>query len=126
MVMDIWEKQNIETKESEEARLEVYSRDDRLGSGWCMSLYVKNVEVMRFDLFEPAHEHWNIEALNAPRMFYPQLSWQDRINLATNNLVSHYEVASALCREEHVRGYEIENLKEMSDWAKEVLLSKDA
>src|SRR5437867_2219692 len=57
----------------EGVRLEAYWRDDRAGRGPCASLYVRDVEVLRFDCFggDQGHCHVNIEQNRGMRWYYP-------------------------------------------------------
>jgi hypothetical protein len=52
--------------------LEVYWRDDRAGRGPCASLYVRDVELIRFDCFpgDQGHCHVNFEQNRAQRWYY--------------------------------------------------------
>ena len=53
--------------------VEVYWRDDAAGRGPCASLYVRDVEVMRFDCFEgdQGHCHVNFVQNKGLRWYYP-------------------------------------------------------
>ena len=85
MVMSTWERYDLQLRKIDGGRIEVYRRDDRLGRGVCMSLYANDVEIMRFDLFDPAHEHWAIG--DGDRTYYPKSI--DRFVLALWHL-RHY------------------------------------
>lgn len=53
--------------------VEVYWRDDAAGRGPCASLYVRDVEVMRFDCFDgdQGHCHVNFQQNRGHRWYYP-------------------------------------------------------
>jgi hypothetical protein len=52
--------------------VEVYWRDDAAGRGPCASLYVRDVEVMRFDCFagDQGHCHVNFQQNRGQRWYY--------------------------------------------------------
>lgn len=84
--MGNWPRHNVETFPVEgDWSIAVYERDDRLGKGVCMSVHHGDAEIMRFDLFDPAHEHWAV--LDSPRMYYPKrMTRRQYIEIAVNNL----------------------------------------
>jgi hypothetical protein len=74
-------------------RIEIYWRSDDLGDGPCMSIYVGGREIVRFDLFDPAHKHLRRQPYQ-PRIYYPEgLSRIEYIRLALADLVKLYPQA---------------------------------
>src|SRR5690606_35155763 len=92
MAMKAWPRYDLQTRTVAGGRIDVYRRDDRLGTGPCMSLYAGTVEIMRFDLFDPAHEHWAVG--KKTRMYYPE--GLDRFTLAGFHLRHHSRFVAAL------------------------------
>lgn len=122
MAMLAWPRHAVRTRSFPGCTLHVYRRDDQLVHGPCMSLYVGEVEVMRFD-FPPgaAHEHWS-GIPGKPRLYYPR-SWSQHraVELGVWNLVHH---AKAACRLAAVDMPDRAVLVEAAEWAREELIGE--
>lgn len=114
MVMSTWTRYDLQSRQIEGGRIEVYRRNDRLGRGACMSLYANDSEIMRFDLFDPAHEHWAIGG--GDRMYYPKAV--DRFALAIWHLRHYGRPCSALVQKGLVTVTDMD-----AQWAKDALES---
>jgi hypothetical protein len=84
--MKDWPRYELRRRTIRHLRFEVYDRDDELGHGRCLSVYVRSREVLRFDLFAPAHMHVRKER-DSPRHFYPAgLAFAELVDLALDDL----------------------------------------
>jgi len=84
--------------------VEVCRRDDRFGRGVCMSLHCGEVEVMRFDLFEPAHLHFAVEQGDAPRIIFPPGPIEQHVARALWDLRHNATAAIVMCSDARVLG----------------------
>lgn len=68
--------------------VEVYWRDDAAGRGPCASLYVRDVEVMRFDCFDgdQGHCHVNFQQNRGLRWYYPPGPVRQHIEQSSHDL----------------------------------------
>ena len=112
MTMLTWKRHDLQTRQIEGGRIEVYRRKDQLGRGMCMSLFAGSSEIMRFDLFDPAHEHWAVG--KGHRHLYPK--GLDRFVLAIWHL-RHY---GPLCSKLVNKGLVVVSDTD-AQWAKEAL-----
>jgi hypothetical protein len=125
MPMDSWPRMAEQRFDLTCGFVTCYRRDDRLVSGPCMSLYVGDVEVMRFDLpTRPAgkcHEHW-YGLPGRPRLYYPA-KWrhQQCAELALWNLVHS---AAAACALVGVATVDRAELRAAAEWAERLLIGE--
>lgn len=112
MAIMTWTRHDLQTRKIEGGRIEVYRRADRLGRGVCMSLYANDAEIMRFDLFDPAHEHWAIG--KGDRKYYPE--GLDRFALAIWHLRHYGRLCSSLAQKGLITLTDMD-----AHWAKEAL-----
>jgi hypothetical protein len=84
---------NVSTLNFPNARIEVYTRDDRLGRGVCFSLHTTK-ELMRFDLFNPFHEHWAVK--KAERKYYNVDTFNEAVELALISLIHNHSLVASL------------------------------
>lgn len=89
MVMGRHQRRRLRRLQFGGCRLEIYDRDDQLGKGRCVSLYVKRAEVLRFDFF-PGREHYHRRRERGqPRHYFPSgLAFHDYVELACTELVA--------------------------------------
>jgi hypothetical protein len=68
--------------------VEVYWRDDAAGRGPCASLYVRDVEIMRFDCFpgDQGHCHVNFQQNRGQRWYYPPGTVREHIEQSAFDL----------------------------------------
>ena len=94
--MDNWKRLDVVNFDTSNGYISIYDRNDRLVQGSCMSFYVEDFELMRFDLQKGvAHCHWNINS--APRLYYPR-DWDIDllVHLACSQLVEHAAVVGKI------------------------------
>lgn len=99
-------------------RVEVYRRDDRLQQGVCMSIYVGDRELMRWDL-QPGTAHVHHAIRSAPRLYYPRhWPFEQLVELAVDQLAQH---PRAVARMASIRRPDAEELAAAARWAAQQL-----
>lgn len=87
-MMHRWRRYRCRRRQTADARvsLVIYERSDELGQGPAMSVYRHGTEVLRFDLFAPAHVHRMGEPTQ-PRHYYETNDVADNVEHAIRELI---------------------------------------
>lgn len=103
--MDPWPRYEAERFRVGAFYFEAYRRDDRLGVGPCLSVHrnTDDLEVWRFDLFDPPHMHFNQKDGDCPRIFFPAGPLAQQIDRACWEIENNQLAAFASCRDQSLR-----------------------
>ena len=127
MVMNPWPRYEAQRFPiQEEAYVEVYFRNDRLGRAPCASLYVHGVELVRYDCFpdDEAHMHIDCAYVNGKRIYYPPGKIADHIERTIWELRKNTKFATLCSADERIRELTLdpESLEAVSQKVEEELL----
>jgi hypothetical protein len=106
--------------------VETYWRDDPAGRGPCASLYLGDIELLRFDCFDgdQGHCHVNMSQTGGQRWYYPPGTVRQHIDRTAFEISRNVPFALRTNQDPAIRDMKIdpEKLKEVAQQTRERLL----